>query len=203
MHADAEGLLAMGGDLSSERLLLAYKMGIFPWYEDGSEILWWSPDPRLILRPDELKISKSMRNILNRGVFNVTHNRCFDDVIRACKTSYRPDQDGTWITDEVETAFRRLHREGHAHSYEVWLEQTLVGGLYGLRLGRVFFGESMFSLVSNASKVGFIQAVRKMETENVRLIDCQVQTDHLESLGARTITRFRFLQELKSLISLD
>lgn len=189
--AEPDGLLAMGGDLSTERLLLAYRQGIFPWYE-GDIILWWSPHPRFVLFPDELKISKSIKPLLNRNEFAFTTNKAFAQVIHHCKKTVRPGQDGTWITDEVEKAYCRLHELGHAHSAEVWKDDQLVGGLYGIKIGKVFFGESMFSLVSNASRYVFIKYVQQLKEEGIQLIDCQVYTAYLESLGARMIDRKDF-----------
>lgn len=197
--ADPDGLLAMGGDLSPQRLLVAYQSGIFPWYE-GEHILWWSPDPRFVLFPDELKISKSMRPLLNRNEFEFTTNKAFSQVIRQCKKIVRPGQDGTWITDEVEKAFTRLHKLGYAHSAEVWKDDELVGGLYGVKMGNVFFGESMFSKVSNASRYAFIRYVQQLKEEGIGLIDCQVYTEYLESLGAIMIPREDFNRLLKELI---
>lgn len=209
--SEPDGLLAMGGDLSTERLLIAYKNGIFPWYE-GDTPLWWSPDPRFVLFPEELRISKSMKSLLRNKTFTFTINQDFAGVIRACKQTPRKDQDGTWITDEVEYAYTKLHRLGYAHSVEVWAPldkddqrdatgvSRLVGGLYGIRLGRVFFGESMFSHTSNASKYAFISYVDQLRQEGVQLIDCQVYTEHLESLGARMIPRKKFIDLLKGLI---
>lgn len=195
--AEPDGLLAMGGDLSSERLLLAYKNGIFPWYE-GDTILWWSPDPRFVLFPQELKISKSIRPLLKRNEFDFTINNAFSEVIHHCKTVKRyEDEHGTWITDDVEKAYNNLHELGHAHSAEVWKEGQLVGGLYGLRINNVFCGESMFSKVSNASRYCFIKYVQHLSNENVKLIDCQVYTEYLESLGARMISRSEFIDFLK------
>lgn len=190
-----DGLLAIGGDLSIDRVLLAYKSGIFPWYE-GDIPLWWCPNPRFVLFPDELRISKSMKPLLNKGPFQFTINKAFTDVIKACKETERKDQDGTWITDDVEAAFTELYRLGFAHSAEAWSGNQLVGGLYGVRLGNVFFGESMFSRVSNASKFAFIKLVKKLKGEHVNIIDCQVYTKHLESLGARMIDRKEFLEYL-------
>lgn len=195
--AEADGLLAIGGDLSSERLLQAYKMGIFPWYNEGEEILWWSPDPRFILFPKELYVSKSMKKLIDRKVFKVTFNSNFNDVIRNCKEISRTGQEGTWITDEMEMSYIKLHKKGIAHSVEVWDDDELVGGLYGIRLGSIFFGESMFSKKSNASKFGFIQWVRNLQKEGTVLIDCQIPTDHLTSLGAREIPRKEFLNYLQ------
>ena len=197
--AEPDGLLAIGGDLSMERLLLAYRNGIFPWYE-GRHILWWCPDPRFVLFPKELKESKSMRQLLRRNAFDFRVDTAFREVIANCKTITRRDQGGTWITDEVREAYTRLHKAGYAHSAETWLNGELVGGLYGIRMGKVFFGESMFSKVSNASKYAFISYVRQLQSDNVELIDCQVYTEHLESLGARMIGREEFIRELDRLI---
>ena len=190
--AEPDGLLAIGGDLSPERLVLAYRSGIFPWYE-GEHILWWCPDPRFVLFPDELIVSKSMRVILKKNVFSFTINQAFIEVITNCKRITRKDQDSTWITDEVKNAYIQLHHQGIAHSAEAWQDGKLVGGLYGVKLGKVFFGESMFSHVSNASKFAFIAYVNELSKENVNLIDCQVYTEHLESLGARMIPRKNFI----------
>jgi leucyl/phenylalanyl-tRNA--protein transferase len=190
-----DGLLAIGGDLSTERLLLAYKNGIFPWYE-GDVPLWWCPDPRFVLFPDELKVSRSMRKLFRKNVFEFTINEAFEDVIHHCKNVKRVGQSGTWITDEVEQAYITLHKKGLAHSAEVWLNNELVGGVYGVRLGNIFFGESMFSLVNNASKFAFINYIHQLQKENVVLIDCQVYTEHLESLGARMIPRKEFTKLL-------
>ena len=189
--SEPDGLLAMGGDLSTQRLLLAYRSGIFPWF-DGDTPLWWCPDPRFVLFPAELKVSKSMKQLLNRRAFNFTINQAFADVISNCKTSPRKDQHGTWITNEVKAAYLRLHQLGYAHSAEAWLNGELAGGCYGIRLGNVFFGESMFSKTANASKFAFINYVEALKKENVALIDCQVYTAHLESLGARMIDRTNF-----------
>ena len=197
--AEPDGLLAVGGDLSTDRLLLAYRNGIFPWYE-GHHILWWCPDPRFILSPDKLKISKSMMQLLKRHAFTFTINKAFTEVINNCKNISRHGQDGTWITDEIKEAYTRLHEAGYAHSAEVWLDGELVGGLYGVRMGKIFFGESMFSKVSNASKYAFISYVNQIKKEGVELIDCQVYTEHLESLGARMMARSSFIQVLKTLI---
>ncbi|HTJ12131.1 MAG TPA: leucyl/phenylalanyl-tRNA--protein transferase [Dinghuibacter sp.] len=198
-QAEPDGLLALGGDLSTERLLTAYRKGIFPWYE-GNTPLWWCPDPRFVLYPSELKVSKSMKVLLKRGAFTFTVDRDFPAVIRGCKETARPGQDGTWITDEVERAFTRLHHQGYAHSAEAWQDGVLAGGLYGIRLGRVFFGESMFSRVSNASKYAFISYVARLEAEGVSLVDCQVYTAYLESLGARMIPRAGFVRQLGELL---
>lgn len=197
--AEPDGLLAIGGDLSPARLLEAYRQGIFPWYE-GDHILWWCPNPRFVIFPDELKIARSIRPLLNRQAFTFTINQAFKDVIHHCKNSFRPGQDGTWITDEVERAYTRLHEMGVAHSAEVWQDGELVGGLYGIRLGKVFFGESMFSKVSNASRYAFIKYVEQLKQEAVALIDCQVHTDYLESMGARMIPGKEFDQLLQNLV---
>ncbi|XZF12907.1 leucyl/phenylalanyl-tRNA--protein transferase [Chitinophagaceae bacterium MMS25-I14] len=194
-----DGLLAIGGDLSPERLLLAYHNGIFPWYNEEDPPMWWCPDPRFVLFPQELKISKSMQQLLKREAFEFRINSDFRSVIHFCRHTARKEQDGTWITGEVEDAYNGLHRLGYAHSAEAWLNGQLVGGLYGIRLGKVFFGESMFSHVSNASKYAFIQYVQQLTAEGVQMIDCQVHTPHLESLGARMIPRNEFLEKLGKL----
>lgn len=192
--ASLEGILAVGGDLSVERLLLAYKGGIFPWFEADEPILWWSPDPRFVLFPEELKVSKSMKQVLRNSDFVVTVNTAFADVIDACSKIKRDGQAGTWITDSMRNAYIELHEMGYATSVEVWQNETLVGGLYGVDLGNgVFCGESMFAKVSNASKVGFITFI---QNTNYKLIDCQVYTNHLESLGAQDIPRDEFLSYL-------
>jgi leucyl/phenylalanyl-tRNA---protein transferase len=197
--AEPDGLLAIGGDLSMERLLLAYRQGIFPWYE-GRHILWWCPDPRFVLFPDELKVSKSMRQLIRREAFDFRINADFRQVISQCKTVARRGQESTWITDEVREAYIRLHEVGYAYSAEAWQDGELVGGLYGIRMGKVFFGESMFNKVSNASKYAFICYVQHLRTEGIQLIDCQVYTEHLESLGAGMTSRDNFLQWLSRLI---
>ena len=190
-----DGLLAIGGDLSANRLLMAYKAGIFPWF-DGEIPMWWCPDPRFVLFPTELKVSKSMKQLFKRNAFEFTINKSFFAVINHCKKVKRSGQDGTWITDEVELAYRKMHEFGYAHSAEAWLNGELVGGLYGIRLGKVFFGESMFSHVSNASKYAFISYVKQLKKEGAQLIDCQVYTEHLESLGAKMISRNTFIDLL-------
>ena len=194
--AEPDGLLAVGGDLSAKRLLLAYRSGIFPWYE-GEHILWWCPDPRFVLLPEELKISKSLKPLLNKNHFEFTINKAFKQVINNCKSISRRNQESTWITDAVKEAFINLHELGFAHSAEVWKDNELVGGLYGVRLGNVFFGESMFSKQSNASRYAFIKYVQFLKNENVTLIDCQVYTDYLESMGARMIPRQEFIELLE------
>jgi leucyl/phenylalanyl-tRNA---protein transferase len=190
--ADSDGLLAIGGDLSRERLLHAYRNGIFPWYEN-KYILWWCPDPRFVLFPTELKISSSMKQLLKKQSFEFSMDTDFKAVISQCKAISRRGQDGTWITEEMRNAYTDLHAAGYAHSAEVRLNGELVGGLYGVRLGKVFYGESMFSRHSNASKYAFIKYVENLKSEGVELIDCQVYTAHLESLGARMIPRSQFL----------
>jgi leucyl/phenylalanyl-tRNA--protein transferase len=192
-----DGLLAIGGDLSTERLLFAYRNGIFPWYE-GDVPLWWSPDPRFVLFPNNLVVSKSMQQIIRKQSFEFRINTSFAAVINACKKQPREGQNGTWITREVEAAFTLLHQLGHAHSAEAWIDGELAGGLYGIRMGNVFFGESMFSKVSNASKFAFIEYVQQLKKEGVQLIDCQVYTSHLESLGAEMIPRKEFMEMLRS-----
>ncbi|SHF85522.1 leucyl/phenylalanyl-tRNA--protein transferase [Flavobacterium segetis] len=196
-QANRDGILAIGGDLSVERLLLAYKSGIFPWFEQGDPILWWSPNPRMVLFLDELIVSKSMRNILNKNSFTVTFNKIFRDVISNCQKVKRDGQNGTWITNDMIEAYVKLHEIGIAKSVEVWQNDKLVGGLYGIDLGQVFCGESMFSLVSNASKVAFIALVEKLKKENYKLVDCQVYNPHLESLGCREIERNAFMKILQ------
>ncbi len=193
-----DGLLAIGGDLSVERLLLAYSKGIFPWF-DGDVPMWWSPNPRFVLFPKELKVSKSMHALIKKNAFTFTINTAFTKVINACKTMNRQGQSGTWITNEVERSYTMLHKLGFAHSAEVWLNNELVGGLYGIKLNKVFYGESMFSVASNASKYAFIKYVETLQNEGVELIDCQVYTNHLESLGATMIDRSKFLQLTLSL----
>lgn len=195
--ANEDGLLAVGGDLSAERLMLAYKSGIFPWYSQGEPIIWHSPNPRMVLFPKNLKISKSMKQIIRKNQFRATFNQNFSEVITNCKNSYREGQGGTWITDEMQQAYINLHQLGVAKSVEVWKENELVGGLYGIDLGHVFCGESMFSKVSNASKFAFIYLAQKLEKENYKLIDCQVYNEHLASLGAEEISRSAFLIFLK------
>lgn len=194
--ADEVGLLAIGGDLNVERLLLAYKSGIFPWYNEGEPIIWYSPNPRMVLFPADLKVSKSMKQIIKKGEFSITFNQQFSEVISNCKNIYRAGQGGTWITNEMQKAYVKLHEKGIAKSVEVWLEDELVGGLYGIDLGQVFCGESMFSKVSNASKLGFIYLVQKLKKEGYKLIDCQVYNNHLASLGAKEIPRDDFLKYL-------
>lgn len=193
-EASEDGLLAIGGDLSVERLLLAYKQGVFPWFETDEPILWWSPDPRFVLFPEKLKVSKSMRQVLRNCDYTVTINKAFKDVIMSCSKIKRNEQTGTWITNTMIDAYLELHNLGHAKSVEVWREDHLVAGLYGIDLANgVFCGESMFTTESNASKAGFISFI---QNTNYRLIDCQVYTQHLESLGAESISRDAFLEYL-------
>lgn len=193
--AEPDGLLAIGGDLSTERLLVAYRSGIFPWYE-GDHILWWCPDPRFVLFPAELVVSKSMQSVIKKNLFTFTVNQAFEEVITNCKKIQRRGQESTWITDEVKLAYISLFRQGYAQSAEAWLDGKLVGGLYGVRLGNIFYGESMFSHVSNASKFAFIRFVERLKAEGVQIVDCQVYTEHLESLGARMIPRKQFIRML-------
>ncbi|WP_264552349.1 leucyl/phenylalanyl-tRNA--protein transferase [Flavobacterium sp. N2038] len=197
-EADEEGILAIGGDLNPDRLKLAYKSGIFPWFNEGEPILWWAPDPRMVLFMDELIISKSMRNILNRKMFKITFNKNFKEVISNCQQIKREGQEGTWISDEMINAYCKLNEEGIAKSVEVWLDENLVGGLYGIDLGNVFCGESMFSKVSNASKTAFIALALYLQKENYKVLDCQVYNPHLESLGCREIDREEFMSILNS-----
>ncbi|QNR84528.1 leucyl/phenylalanyl-tRNA--protein transferase [Pedobacter riviphilus] len=192
--AEEDGLLAIGGDLSTERLLIAYSNGIFPWFSEGEPILWYSPHERCVIYPDKIKISKSMQKVLNQQVFKITFDQAFAEVIRNCATTERKGQDGTWITNEMQEAYISLHQQGYAHSVEVWLEDKLVGGLYGLKVNRVFCGESMFSHVSNASKAALI-FLSKM---NIDLIDCQLPNDHLMSLGAEMIVRELYMELLQA-----
>jgi len=197
-RASSEGIVAIGGDLSEERLLLAYQSGIFPWFSDGEPIIWWSPDPRFVLYPNRVKISKSMQQLLKKNAFEVTFDKDFEQVILNCKKIKREGQNGTWITNDMVDAYWSLHQKGYAHSVEVWQSGNLVGGLYGLSLGDSFFGESMFAKVSNASKYGFITLVQKLDKKGFSLIDCQVHTEHLESLGAEYVSRKSFLEHLQT-----
>ncbi len=197
-NANPDGLLAVGGDLSTERLLLAYRSGIFPWFNDDALMLWWSPDPRMVLFPDKIKISKSMRKVIRENTFRMTQNTCFEAVMEACAKVERKGQKGTWITEKMKVAFMELIDKGYAKSFEVWKDEQLVGGLYGVDLGHVFCGESMFSLTDNASKFAFIKLAQQLQETNYKLIDCQIHTEHLESLGAEEIPRTEFLEILKS-----
>ena len=193
-----EGVLAIGGDLSPERLLLAYQNGIFPWFNEDEPILWWCPEERMVLFFEDLKISKSMRNIINQKKFNITFNTAFREVITHCKKAFRKGQEGTWITNEMVEAYCKLNTLGIAKSVEVWQNNQLVGGLYGIDLGHVFCGESMFSTVSNASKVAFIYLAKQLEFAGYRLLDCQVYNDHLASLGCVEIDREDFLTLIRN-----
>lgn len=194
--AHSSGIVAFGGDLSTERLMLAYKSGIFPWFEDGEAITWFAPEERMVLFLNQLNISKSTRNIINRNIFKVTFNKAFKDVITHCQQTKRNGQLGTWITDEMHEAYLKLHEMGYAKSVEVWQDNELVGGLYGIDLGHIFCGESMFSKVSNASKIAFIHLTEKLKAENYQLIDCQVYNDYLDQLGCEEIPRDLFMKIL-------
>ncbi len=195
--ASPEGILAVGGDLSSARLLLAYRNGIFPWFDSEEPILWWSPPKRMVVFPKSYKVSKSMRNILNRNTFSVTMNTNFKAVILHCQNIKRKGQDGTWITDDIVNSYTKLHESGIAKSIEVWQNNELVGGLYGIDLGTVFCGESMFSIVPNASKVAFVSLINHLKENDYKLLDCQIHNDHLEKLGAFEISRNEFMEILK------
>lgn len=199
--AREDGLLAIGGDLSPERLLLAYRMGIFPWFTEGEPILWWSPDPRLVLYPGELRVSRSLRRTIKRGIYRVTADRSFERVIRECAVVRLEKGEPTWIVEEMVAAYARLHRAGYGHSVEVWQDRRLVGGLYGVSLGRCFFGESMFSRERDASKVGLAALVGFLSQQDFEMIDCQVTTAHLLRLGAREVPRGRFLTELRKALA--
>ena len=195
-QASDEGIVAVGGDLKPERVMLAYRKGIFPWFESDDFLLWWSPDPRMVLFPDQVKISKSMRAVLRKKQFEVTFNKAFDGVVEACAKVKRFGQNGTWITPGLMEVYSTLHTQGHAHSVEVWEEGVLVGGLYGIDLGTVFCGESMFSKANNASKVALISLAKELKKNKYELIDCQVPTQHLASMGAESIPRSEFLTYL-------
>jgi leucyl/phenylalanyl-tRNA---protein transferase len=199
--AEKDGLLAVGGDLSEERILLAYSLGIFPWYTSGLPILWWSPDPRLVLFPADLRVSRSLRQTIRKGIFRVTVDNAFDEVIRSCENVHRRKEGDTWITRGMINAYTCLHKSGYAHSVESWHEGELVGGLYGVSMGKVFFGESMFTRKSDASKVAFVMLVRQLIQWDIRFIDCQVTTQHLIQFGARNIPRKAFLKMLKEALA--
>lgn len=201
--AREDGLLAVGGDLGVERLLLAYAMGIFPWYGEDDPILWWSPDPRMILLPHEFKASKRLQRVVRKGAFRISLDEAFDQVIAACATTPRQGQDGTWITDEMQAAYCALHQAGYAHSVESWQDGQLVGGLYGVSLGSCFLGESMFSHVSDASKVALSALVNQLRKWQFTLIDCQIRTEHLSSLGAHEVDRSEFLRLLDQGVHAD
>lgn len=198
--AEPNGLLAIGGDLSEQRLLNAYTQGIFPWFSEGQPILWWSPDPRMVLYPGELIISRSMTKRLKRKDYEVRFNSAFRQVVEACASVKRASQDGTWITDKMIDAYTSLHDSGHALSAETWIDGKLVGGVYGVAIGKMFYGESMFHHVANASKIAFIHLVRHLESRGFMLMDCQMKTPHLASMGGREIPRKEFLQQLSELI---
>lgn len=195
---EEHGVVAIGGDLSIPRLLLAYQMGIFPWYNPDEPITWWSPEKRMVLKPEEIKISKSSRNLLNRNVFELKFDTAFGEVLNQCQNIKRKGQDGTWLNEDLKSSILELHSLGLAHSVECWKEDQLLGGLYGISLGKMFFGESMFSKESNASKIAFIGLCQKLENLNFKLLDCQIHNDHLASLGAYEIGRSAFLKEIKS-----
>ncbi len=201
--AEPEGILAVGGDLSVPRLLLAYSMGIFPWYSEGDPILWWSPDPRLVLIPEEVKVSKSLARVVKSDKYSVTFDRAFDRVIRNCAEARRPQNEGTWIVPEMIEAYCALHRAGFAHSVEVWKAGELSGGLYGVSIGRAFFGESMFSAGRDASKVALVYLARTLESWDFDFIDCQVTTEHLQRMGAYEIPRSAFLKKLERAMTFD
>ena len=198
--ADEDGLLVIGSNFNTDTLLKAYRQGIFPWYIESELIFWYHPDPRFVLFPERLKISHSMRNVLNKNVFRFSVDKAFPEVIRNCRSAKRKDQSGTWITDEFENAYNYLFSKGYAHSAEAWENNQLAGGLYGVLIGKVFFGESMFSNKSNASKFAFINWVELLQKNGIELIDCQVYTPHLESLGAGLISRNQFMDLLEKLI---
>ncbi len=207
--ADPDGLLAIGGDLTPERILTAYRHGIFPWYCENSEIdwlgnkiLWWSPDPRFVLYPSKIHISKSMKRILQQKRFNITINKAFPAVISRCRHEVRVRQEGTWITENMEKAYNELHKLGYAISVEAWTENTLAGGLYGILMGKAFFGESMFALFTNASKAAFITFVKVLEKAGCPLIDCQVETEHLKTLGAELIPRKKFIKTISKAVKM-
>lgn len=193
--ADPPGLLAAGGDLQPERLLAAYARGIFPWYDDTSPILWWSPDPRMVLEPAQVHVSRSLAKVIRQARFRITMDVAFTEVVRQCAT-LRAEREGTWITDEMQLAYTDLHHLGHAHSVEVWQDDRLVGGLYGIAMGKLFFGESMFSLLPDTSKLAFVALARQLESWHFAMIDCQMPTDHLQSLGGRVMSRAEFQQVL-------
>jgi leucyl/phenylalanyl-tRNA---protein transferase len=201
-EADEYGILASGGNLSPGMLVSAYRQGIFPWFSRGEPVLWWSPDPRFVLYPEELHVSKSMRRVLKRNIFSVTFDTAFEEVISRCASKYRPGQGGTWITGGMQASYIELHRLGIAHSAEAWLDGRLAGGLYGLSFGGLFCGESMFSDVPNASKAAFITLVEQLALRGVGLIDSQVFTPHLATLGAKDIPRTRYIHEMKELLLL-
>lgn len=201
--AEPNGLLAIGGDLDSERLLDAYRQGIFPWYSHDEPVMWWSPDPRMVLFPNSLKVARSLKKVIKQNLFDIRINTAFSQVITACAKTQRPDQDGTWIMPEMMAAYTTLHELGYAHSVEAWQDDTLVGGCYGVKIGHMFYGESMFHTVSNASKVAFVHLVEWLNSQQVGMIDCQMHTPLLASFGATEIPRDDFLQKLKQLIAAE
>jgi leucyl/phenylalanyl-tRNA--protein transferase len=198
--AEEDGLLAVDGDLSPERLILAYRSGIFPWFSEDEPMLWWSPDPRFILYPKDIKISHSMKKLLKKNTYKISFDTCFREVISNCSNLRK--ESGTWITNDMIEAYCKLHELGYAHSVEAWYEDKLVGGLYGISIGKCFFGESMFSTMSNASKAAFITLCKKLEEQGYTMVDCQVYTEHLESLGAVNISREKFLEFIEEGISI-
>jgi len=200
---EPNGLIAIGGDLSAQRLLAAYRQGIFPWFSPGEPVLWWSPDPRMVLFPEQVHISRSLRKIIQQRPFDIRINTAFEQVIAACAATARPGQQGTWISGEMIKAYRSLHHLGYAHSVEAWQNNILVGGCYGIKIGRMFYGESMFHHVSNASKVAFAHMVQWLNTQQVGMIDCQMRTPLLESFGADEIPRDRFIAYLNELVLHD
>lgn len=195
---EEHGVIAVGGDLSISRLVLAYQMGIFPWYNPDEPITWWNPHRRMVLKPHEVKVSKSSRNILNQNIFTLKFDTCFEEILNNCQSIPRKDQDGTWLNDDLKSAILELHKLGLAHSVECWRGEVLVGGLYGISMGKMFFGESMFSKESNASKIAFIGLCRKLESLNFNWVDCQIHNPYLASLGAYEIDRSTFLREVQS-----
>ncbi|RZB30110.1 MAG: leucyl/phenylalanyl-tRNA---protein transferase [Desulfobacteraceae bacterium Eth-SRB1] len=198
--AQKDGLLAVGGDLSQDRLLLAYKMGIFPWYSDSEPVLWWSPDPRFVLYPDDIKISKTLKKIIQKDIFHITVDQAFSQVITSCARIRLQNNEGTWIDKDMIKAYCKLHESGFAHSVEAWHEGELAGGLYGVSLGRCFFGESMFTRISNASNVAFVFLVEYLKSLSFDMIDCQISSEHLVRFGAKEIPREQFLCELEQLL---
>lgn len=202
-EASDEGLLAYGGDLSSSRILAAYRNGIFPWFNENDPILWWSPNPRMLLYPKSFKTSKSFARVIRNGDFRVTFDQSFEAIIKNCAITPRHGQEGTWILDSIQEAYIKLHHEGYAHSVEVWLDDKLVGGLYGISLGKVFFGESMFSHISNASKIAFRALSDVLEGRGYHFIDCQMKTDHLASMGAIEVPRDDYLNQLDTALQCD
>ena len=196
LSANNDGVVAIGGDLDPKRILKAYKQGIFPWFESDDYLVWWSPDPRMVLFPEKLRISKSTKKVLKDANFKVTFNQSFDEVVDCCAKVKRFGQNGTWITEGLKKAYNILHKEGHAFSVEVWKDFELVGGLYGIDLGDIFCGESMFSKENNASKIGFIHLIKELSKNGYKLIDCQVPSAHMKSLGAEEISRQQFLNFL-------